>query len=973
MEGLIVSHYRILAHLARGGMGVVYSAEDIRLKRRVALKFLPPDLTRADEDEARQRFVQEAQAASALDHPNICTIYEIGEADNGQLFIAMAYYEGETLKERLQRGPLPVADALDVAIQIARGLDKAHDAGILHRDIKPPNLMLTQDGLVKILDFGVAKLVDGTGLTRTGTTPGTVAYMSPEQVNGAAVDQRSDIWAAGVVLYEMVTGRAPFAGEHQVAILNNVLNQVPTPVSALRPDVPGDIDRVILRALAKRPEERYSSSAALLEDLTRCQATIAGQGAATAKSPIARRTKQRFAVAAGVAALILVGIPAGWLVQRTAEARRVDEGIVDASSLANSDRFTAALARAEDVERIRPDDPRLPAFLERVSRQLAISSDPAGADVYVRPFDDMEGTWRHVGRTPIAHVRLPLGMLRWKVQKDGFDTLEFIRGSGFFGFFPVAREHVQLRKQSALPQMVLVPAANLTIPFLGQTESDGVPAGEYLLDKYEVSNRLFKEFVEAGGYTKREYWTQPFVKGGKTVSWEQAMADFRDRTGRAGPSTWEVGTYPPGQDDYPVSGVSWYEAAAYAEFRGKSLPTVYHWFQAASLFAAAYITPLSNVEGKGLAPVGSHPGVTFAGAFDMAGNVREWCWNEVASSSLRYILGGSWADPRYIFHSDPVARAPFDRSETNGFRLVDYLDAKRLAPALMKPVEVRSRDYRKEKPASEEVFQVYRQFFAYEPRPLDAKIESVDAAAEHWTRERITFRAAYGDERVIAYLFLPKHGRPPYQTVVHFPSAGAIYTLSSATLPMSTIDFLLFSGRAVLYPIPKGTFERQASVASTPVRPTLAHRDWKIQYINDIRRSVDFLKTRSDINGDLLAYYGLSWGAANGANVLAVESRFKAGVLVVGGYFQNRWLPEVEQLHFAPRVKAPVLMINAESDLTFPLETSQKPMFAHLGTPPEHKRHVLFPGGHDMFIQRRSQVVKEALDWLDRYLGPVQR
>jgi dienelactone hydrolase len=205
--------------------------------------------------------------------------------------------------------------------------------------------------------------------------------------------------------------------------------------------------------------------------------------------------------------------------------------------------------------------------------------------------------------------------------------------------------------------------------------------------------------------------------------------------------------------------------------------------------------------------------------------------------------------------------------------------------------------------------------------------------------------------------------------VVHLPGAGAQRTLSSATLPMPNIDFLLLSGRAVLYPVVKGTFERRLSV--TPAASTLARRDWVIQVINDIRRSVDFLKTRSDISGDSLAYYGLSWGAARGANVLALESRFKAAVLLVGGYFLPRVLPEVEQLHFAPRVKLPVLMINAETDLTFPLETSQKPMFAHLGTPREHKRHVLFPGGHDIIIQRRSQVVKEALDWLDRYLGPV--
>jgi serine/threonine protein kinase len=191
MEIPVLSHYTPLEPLGGGGMGIVYKAEDIRLKRPVALKFLPSALTR-DED-ARQRFVQEAQAASALDHPNIGTIYEIDSTPDGQLFIAMAYYDGETLKQRLARGPLGIDDAVDVVRQIARGLIKAHAAGIVHRDIKPANLIVTRDGLVKIVDFGIAKLMGQTGVTRTGTTVGTVAYMAPEQIDGAGVDQQADL------------------------------------------------------------------------------------------------------------------------------------------------------------------------------------------------------------------------------------------------------------------------------------------------------------------------------------------------------------------------------------------------------------------------------------------------------------------------------------------------------------------------------------------------------------------------------------------------------------------------------------------------------------------------------------------------------------------------------------------------------------------------------------------------------------
>ncbi|MCI0559585.1 MAG: serine/threonine protein kinase, partial [Nitrososphaera sp.] len=211
MIGQTISHYKILEKLGGGGMGVVYKAQDLKLDRFVALKFLPPHLS-ADEDE-KKRFIHEAKAASALDHPNICAIYEIDETEDGQMFIAMAYYEGETLKKKIERGPLPIDQTIDLAIQIAQGLAKAHKHGITHRDIKPANVMITNEGVAKIVDFGLAKLAGQTKLTKSGMTVGTVAYMSPEQARGEEVDHRTDIWALGVVLYEMITGQLPFKGE----------------------------------------------------------------------------------------------------------------------------------------------------------------------------------------------------------------------------------------------------------------------------------------------------------------------------------------------------------------------------------------------------------------------------------------------------------------------------------------------------------------------------------------------------------------------------------------------------------------------------------------------------------------------------------------------------------------------------------------------------------------------------------------
>jgi len=257
--------YKILGELGRGGMGIVYKAEDSKLKRTVALKFLPPELTL--DPEARERFIQEAQAASAFDHPNICTIHEIEETEAGQMYIAMACYEGESLKEKMAKGPMKIEEASDIAIQIAQGLAKAHQKGIVHRDIKPANIMITNDGEAKIVDFGLAKLARQLKLTRAGTTIGTAAYMSPEQARGEAVDHRTDIWSLGVVLYEMLTGQLPFKGDELQGTIYSILNKTPEPLSALRPDIPRPIQQVVARALEKDPARRYQNTQGLIQDL----------------------------------------------------------------------------------------------------------------------------------------------------------------------------------------------------------------------------------------------------------------------------------------------------------------------------------------------------------------------------------------------------------------------------------------------------------------------------------------------------------------------------------------------------------------------------------------------------------------------------------------------------------------------------------------------------------------------------------
>jgi serine/threonine protein kinase/Tfp pilus assembly protein PilF len=265
LAGQVISHFRILEPVGRGGMGVVYKAQDTHLNRVVALKFLSPKLTL--DSAAKERFLYEARAASSLDHPNICTIHEVGESADGRLYLAMPYYDGETLKERIESGPLPLAEALHLAVEAARGLACAHESGVMHRDIKPANLMITRQGQVKILDFGVAKLLGEAGLPRPLSALGTPAYMSPEQAQGIETDHRTDLWSLGVVLYQMLTGRLPFQGDTPNSTLLALTQDSPLPLRHGRDDLPEEVERVVTRALAKDPRERYRDANELIVDL----------------------------------------------------------------------------------------------------------------------------------------------------------------------------------------------------------------------------------------------------------------------------------------------------------------------------------------------------------------------------------------------------------------------------------------------------------------------------------------------------------------------------------------------------------------------------------------------------------------------------------------------------------------------------------------------------------------------------------
>ncbi len=319
MIGKSISHYSILEKLGRGSMGVVYLAKDTNLDRLVALKFLPSHLSQ--DEESKARFIHEAKAASALDHANVGTIHAIEETDDGQLFIAMTYYKGETLRDVIDRGPVSENLAVDLITQIASGLAKAHSKGITHRDVKPENVVITNEGVAKVVDFGIAKLASQTLLTKEGSSLGTVAYMSPEQTRGNEVDHRSDIWALGVVLHEMITGRPPFRGDYDQAIIYSILNEDPEPLSRLHPETTEAVRSVANKLLSKDPDRRYQQMDEVIDDLNATRHTIESapnHAAAVAGTRVGKARYVVSTIAAFIAIVALVAI--GWYFSRTSEA-----------------------------------------------------------------------------------------------------------------------------------------------------------------------------------------------------------------------------------------------------------------------------------------------------------------------------------------------------------------------------------------------------------------------------------------------------------------------------------------------------------------------------------------------------------------------------------------------------------------------------------------------------------------------------
>ena len=934
--GLTLEHYRVVSKLGEGGMGEVWRAEDTRLGRQVALKRLPPRL--AADSQWLERFRREARTLAALNHPNIVTIHSVEETDEGP-FLAMELVRGRPLSLDLPRRGLPPARVLELGITIADALGAAHARGIVHRDLKPENIMVDEEGRLRLVDFGLAtasgiRAAEDGGpdaptvaladdLTRPGSIVGTVAYMSPEQAQGRPADTRSDVFSLGIVLYELATGERPFQGGDPVSVLAAVLRGAPPSCESLNPLVPSRLAAIVERCLEKDPGRRFPSAGELHAELGRLR---------------------------------------DWArVEGPAELVRIAERI---QGLEEGPEAWEAFRLAREIAKLNPDEPTLERLQTYYARPLAITSEPPGAAVSVRYYGAPESAWTPMGVTPLERA-WPKGFTRLRLELAGHRAVEDVIwnidliGSSF---------HYPMFSEGSLPsEMEYVPTGTFPLFMPGLDHLEQEPMAAFLMDRDPVTNREYRRFVEAGGYRDRGHWREPVVMDGRELDHEAAMARFVDGTGRPGPAGWEAGAYAAGEDDLPVTGVSWYEAAAYAAWAGKSLPTIFHWNRVAFTCASAQIIAQANLAGRGLVRVGSTASANRFGVRDLAGNVREWAYNASSHGGKRFLLGGGWNDPEYSFN-DAWAQDPLDRSPTNGFRCIRHMENEPNEANLTRVIDLPFRDFHAESPVPDSVFEFFLRQFRYDPSPLAARIEAEEDTLLG-RMQTVTLAAAYGGERLTVYLFLPENPRPPLQTVLVFPGSNAIHTRIFNPIDLRRCDFLSRSGRAFALPVFKGTYHRGGELRSDYPSETAQYRDYVIAWARDLGRTIDYLETRDDLDRDKLAFYGLSWGGYMGGIMPAIERRIRANVLYVAGMTFQRALPEVDAIHYIGRVRQPTLMLNGELDFFFPAETSQKPMFELLGTPPEHKRRLTYPGGHSV---PRVEMIKQTLAWLDRYLGPVE-
>lgn len=1019
----VIGPYKILQEIGEGGMGVVYMAEQTKpVKRRIALKIIKPGM---DSGQVVARFEAERQALAMMDHPNIAKVLDTGATESGRPYFVMELVKGIPISHYCDENRLNTKQRLELFSLVCLGVQHAHQKGIIHRDLKPTNVLVAEydhKPVPKIIDFGVAKatsqeLTEKTLFTQFGQIVGTLDYMSPEQAkfNQLDIDTRSDIYSLGVLLYELLTGSAPI---DKVRLRTSGLDEVlriireedaPRPSSRLsssdtlpaiaanrnsNPRVLAgqlreDLDWIVMKALAKERNERYQTAEAFAADIDR----HLDDRPIEARRPsmlgrarrFVRRHKTTVAITTTAACAILLAASLGTvaylgtlkqakqeavLAETRADAERTrleterkrvarEISLPQVKALMDEGRLFEAFQNAGQIRDLLAGDPEFEQVWQRLTVTVTFDVKPDGTTVLYRDALSIDKDWTVLGLSPLIDVELPKCDMRFRYTKEGHLAREFQRRFPEFLKWDWFAGSLMKDDGNDDGMVAVHRSAN-------SRNVTGMDIDAFRIDRYEVSNSEFQEFVDNGGYENPDYWSDvEFVRDGESLSWEQAMVLFVDATDSRGPATWRDGQFSSGQDDYPVGGVSWYEAMAYAKYREKSLPTVHHWRWAAHSGQTGITAALSNFSDRGPTPRGTHAGIGRFEVYDLAGNVKEWCWNE-DDQGRRSLRGGAWNDSEYRFTVKDAA-LPWDRKPTNGFRCVRYLAEDSPAPATLEVLP---------KPASifadvpREPIESLRAWYQYDHLRLNTEPVPTDESnpSEDYRHELIRVDAAYVDGQLDIHLFLPHAKQEKYETVVWHPGSGH-WESGGEFKPDKYHDWkyiadLPKSGRIVCFPIYKGTFERWdgRKISEQFEESPLKARDDYIAVSKEVSRAVDYLLTRSDVDANRLVYFGHSLGSIRGPATLATEPRFTAAVLQAGGYSLSlRGFPEIDPYQFTPHVKTPVLMINGTTDNIMEYESTQIPFFEDLGS--KIKKRVPLNSGHN---PPAEDTHREMTTWLDQ-------
>ena len=742
-----------------------------------------------------------------------------------------------------------------------------------------------------------------------------------ELLTGTTPLDRKRLQAAGIEeMMRMIREEEPQKPSTQIDSSDDlpaVAKQRNTEPRRLSTLVRGDLDWIVMKSLEKDRNRRYGTAQDLASDIQR----YLNDEPVTASPPSlvyrARKfaTRNRAAVISGSLAgmILLLMLGSGLQYRMNYAQRKIDQfkreqaeldakaqhdlrirevslrttDIPEIEQLIAEQSYSEAFAKLNAALKDFPGDSKLLYLLQKISIPCSIQTEPPDATVYLKVYGMAEAAWQKLQSTTPCSESVAKTFYHYRIELDGYETIEGCAGP----------ELIEIER--TLDRAGSIPEGMVRV----QGSDSGPINDDFFIDRTEVTNEQYRAFVDAGGYANKSFWKHSFFEEGKELSWDEAMKRFVDQSGKPGPATWSDGSFPEGKANHPVNGVSWYEAAAYAEFlgNGKTLPTIHHW-RAASGDFAPYLIAASNFMRDGTSPVASFHGVGPFGTYDAAGNVAEWCSTGTGGFSFRHAAGGAFGKPDYMFTATN-ATASFFREDTMGFRCAKYTTAPDRA---LFADEIESIPYHYlSDPATDDEFTMFRDMYSYTRRPLNAD-EREGRETESWKERIVTIDSAYGS-RLVIHLFEPKLETSNNQVLIGFPGTAARNrpNFGISQYSLGSVEKLIKSGRTVAWPVYAGMYGRSGSIWDKTIA---------IQQSQDIGRSIDYLKESERYASSDIGYIGFSNGAARGPILIAMEPRISLGILVNGGLFHNNNKKELDAYNFAPRVRVPILMINGAND-----------------------------------------------------------